>query len=88
MTAVRTEQERVRGELAQGVTRYQPRSDRARSMAWVAGFVVFTLAGLLLMADVRAALGLQWWVAFGFTAVFDALAFALFAWGLGLRWER
>ncbi len=68
--------------------RYQPRSDRVRAAAWAAGFIVFSLTSLLMLKDVRDALGLRWEVAFVFSAVFDALAFGLFVWGLGFRLNR
>jgi hypothetical protein len=68
--------------------RYQPRSDRTRAMAWAAGFIVFSLTSLLLLKDVRDAMGLRWEVAFMFSAVFDALAFGLFVWGLGFRLNK
>ena len=85
---MKAEQERVRGELMQAPARYQPLHDRRHTWAWALGFVVFVATGLLMLKDVRDALGLMWWVAFAFSAIFYGMAFALFAYGIGLRWSK
>jgi hypothetical protein len=86
MAAVRSEQERVRSEVAASGTRYQPRSDRLRALSWAGGFVLFVAAYTIL--EFRTAIGAPPLLALSFAGFVALVSFALFVWGIGLRWER
>lgn len=68
--------------------RYHVSLNGPRTWAWLIAFFLLTGVGLLLVDEVRAVLGLSWWVALLGVAFVDLLSLALFVYGLGLRLER
>jgi hypothetical protein len=83
---VSDEQATVRAELAAQADKYQPRSDRMRALAWLAGFVTFVIAGGLL--EFRWELGLPLVASTAFGSFMLLVSLWLFAWGLGFRLSK
>lgn len=87
MAAMRQELVRLNNSLVGLNVRFHPRLTRGRLTAWIAGYVLFALAGLLLYEEVADYLGLRWYVAFGVVGMIDVLAGLLLVFGLGFTWD-
>lgn len=83
---MRTEQQRVRVELAGQPDRYAATLTRRRALSWGAGFILFMLSyGII---EFREMFSIPVWVALLFSAFVAFVAAWLFVYGIGFRLDR
>jgi hypothetical protein len=83
---MRTEQQRVRVELAGQPDRYAATLTRGRALSWGAGFILFMLSyGII---EFREMFSIPVWVALLFSAFVAFVAAWLFVYGIGFRLDR
>lgn len=83
---MRTEQRRVRVELAGQPDRYAATLTRRRALSWGAGFILFMLSyGII---EFREMFSIPVWVALLFSAFVAFVAAWLFVYGIGFRLDR
>ena len=83
---MRTEQQRVRVELAGQPDRYAATLTRRRALSWGAGFILFMLSyGII---EFREMFAIPVWVALLFSAFVAGVAAWLFVYGIGFRLDR